>query len=87
MALPPKPAKKKKKKSKKPKTPIEIENGKVSSESDSDIEDEDEEDIDKTIIKKFPDFKLAQSILSDIKKTFPQTSLNGEKNIWIIKPA
>lgn len=34
-----------------------------------------------------PDFKRAIKILDDLKKQYPQFNLNGEKNIWIVKPA
>lgn len=52
------------------------------------MEDEDEAAaLDKAIAKKFPDFKQAVQIIEDLKKMYPQTGLNGEKNIWIIKPA
>ena len=58
------------------------------SESDEDdIEDEDEDDIDKAIQKKYPDFNVCLKLIADLKKTFPQTSINGEQNIWILKPA
>ena len=82
MALPPsKP--KKKKKAKKPQTPTD----EPQSEESSVEEDDEEEDLDKLIVKKFPDFKKACQILDDLKKQFPQTGINGEKNIWIVKPA
>lgn len=58
-----------------------------------DDEDEDEEkakqdnDQDSAIAKKNPEFKRAIKILEELKKKFPQFNLNGERNIWIIKPA
>lgn len=58
-----------------------------------DDEDEDEEkakqdnDQDSVIAKKNPEFKRAIKILEELKKKFPQFNLNGERNIWIIKPA
>lgn len=88
MALPPKPKKKKKKK-KKVAQKAEGEEEAESSESESeDIEDDNEEDaIDRAISKKFPEFKKCVQLLEDLKKQFPQTNLNGERNIWIVKPA
>ena len=58
-----------------------------------DDEDEDEEkakqdnDQDSAIAKNNPEFKRAIKILEELKKKFPQFNLNGERNIWIIKPA
>lgn len=43
--------------------------------------------MDQAIMNKNPDFKRAVKILEELKKKFPQFNLNGEKNIWIIKPA
>lgn len=43
--------------------------------------------MDQAIMNKNPDFKRAIKILEELKKKFPQFNLNGEKNIWIIKPA
>ena len=90
MPLPPKPKKKKKKKKKR--VASRLENGEMqeaqSSESDDDLEDDDEEDaIEKAISKKFPEYKKCVQLIEDLKKQFPQTSLNGERNIWIVKPA
>ena len=60
----------------------------ASSESDVSEDDQEAEDaIDKAISKKYPDYKVAVQIIEDLRKTFPQTNLNGERNIWIIKPA
>ena len=92
MALPPRSKKKKKRKKMKVASQNgEANNDKEDSEEESDeedISDEDEDDaIDKAIIKKFPEFKQVTKIIEDLKKTFPQTGINGEKNIWIIKPA
>jgi tubulin monoglycylase TTLL3/8 len=39
------------------------------------------------IASKNPEFKRAVKILEELKKKYPQFNLNGEKNIWIIKPA
>lgn len=39
------------------------------------------------IMAKNPDFKKAVKMLEDLKKKYPQFNLNGEKNIWICKPA
>ena len=36
---------------------------------------------------KHPEFRRAIKILEELKKKYPQFNLNGEKNIWIIKPA
>lgn len=91
MPLPPKSKKKKKRKRKKVVSGTQEEGDgdkEASEESDDDISDDDEEDaIEKAISKKFPDFKYVSKLIADLKKQFPQTSLNGEKNIWIIKPA
>ncbi len=64
-------------------------------EDDDLIDDEDEDedkgkqdnDQDNVIAKKNPEFKRAVKILEELKKKFPQFNLNGERNIWIIKPA
>lgn len=63
--------------------------GEAEEDSDSDeIDDEDEEEaIDRAIQKKHPDFMKVVQILADLKKNYPQTGINGEDNIWIIKPA
>lgn len=89
MSLPPKPKKKKKKKkAKKPDTPIDQNQEESQSETDSDIEDCDEnEAIERQISKKYPEYKRALLVIDELKKQYPQTSINGEKNIWIIKPA
>ena len=85
MALPPKSKKKKKRKRKT--APLDTEVGADESEED-DIEDDDEEDaVDRAIQKKYPDYKLVLGIIDQLKEQYPQTDLNGEKNIWIIKPA
>ena len=90
MALPPKSKKKKKRKKvvkKKEKKDEEEDYGQEESESEEDEVDDDDDEIDKLIAKKFPDFKTAVQIINELKKIFPQTGINGEKNIWIIKPA
>ena len=97
MPLPPRSKKKKKRKrldkkdSMKVATPgYEQEEAAESSESEEDVEVDDEDEaaaLDKAIAKKFPDFKLAVQLIEDLKQQYPQTGLNGEKNIWIIKPA
>lgn len=46
-------------------------------EEDTD-EEEDEDGLDKLIAKKFPDFKIALSILEELEKVFPQTGINGD---------
>ena len=83
--------KKKKKKKVQPKKEEE-----EKEEDEDDIEDEEEEEEDKNkqdndqdnlIAKKSPDFKRALKILEELKKKFPQFNLNGDRNIWIIKPA
>ena len=90
----------KKKKKKKPKAKKEAPDGDVEGwekegdEEDEDIIDDDEDEKDKNITdsdqiiaSKNPDFKRAIKILEELKKKYPQFNLNGEKNIWIIKPA
>jgi hypothetical protein len=59
------------------------------SESEEVSEDDEDEDaaIDRAIGKKYPEFKKCVQLIEDLKTQFPQTGLNGEKNIWIIKPA
>ena len=66
--------------------------GKAEEEEEDLIDDEDDlkghkEDQDQTIANKNPEFKKAIKILEELKKKYPQFNLNGEKNIWIIKPA
>lgn len=39
------------------------------------------------LCKKFPDFKKALSLYNQLKEKYPQFNMNGEKNIWIVKPA
>lgn len=82
MVVPEKPKKKKKKK----RVVKATEDAEEESE-DEDIDDEDDEDLDKAIQKKFPDYKQACHLIDELKKQFPQTGINGEQNIWIIKPA
>lgn len=92
MALPPK-SKAKKKRKRKIKTPSEAGRGATpqedeEEEDEDDLEDDDEEDaVDKAIAKKYPEFRNVLEIIERLRKTFPQTDLNGEQNIWIIKPA
>jgi hypothetical protein len=83
MVVPEKPKRKKKKK-KAAKAQVD---GAEEESEDDDIDDEDDEDIDKTIQKKFPDYKHACHLIEELKKQYPQTGINGEQNIWIIKPA
>ena len=92
MPLPPPKSrgKKRKKLAKKPSKQSVGADGQIEEESsDSDeIEDEDEEEaLDRTIQKKFPDFMKVVQLVADLRKNFPQTGINGEQNIWIIKPA
>ena len=90
MPLPPK-SKGKKKRKRKIKTPSDATRGAAQEDEDDDeddLEDDDEEDaVDKVIAKKYPEFKTVLDIIERLRKMFPQTDLNGEKNIWIIKPA
>ncbi len=93
--------KEKKKKKKKKKAAVEEEKagedvegwGKGGEDEDEDIiDDEDDEkglkeDQDVMIGNKNPEFKRCVKILEELKKKYPQFNLNGEKNIWIIKPA
>lgn len=43
--------------------------------------------FDRSISKKYPDYLKCVQLIEELKKQFPQTGLNGEKNIWILKPA
>lgn len=43
--------------------------------------------MERAICKKYPEYKRAVAIIEELKKQYPQTSINGEQNIWIIKPA
>lgn len=94
--------KKKKKKKKAKKAPEENEEGgedvdgmeKGGEDEEEDLIDDDDEqkvghkeDQDQIIASKNPEFKRAVKILEELKKKYPQFNLNGEKNIWIIKPA
>lgn len=38
-------------------------------------------------MNKHPEYKRAVKVLEDLKEKYPQFNLNGENNIWIIKPA
>ena len=91
MPLPPKSKKKKKRKRLSKKGSEQVIEGQQEEEEDdeSDIDESDEEEdaIDKAIAKKFPEFKQCVQILQDLKDQYPQTGINGEQNIWIIKPA
>jgi tubulin monoglycylase TTLL3/8 len=70
-----------------------MEKGGEDEEEDLIDDDDDEqkvghkEDQDQIIASKNPEFKRAVKILEELKKKYPQFNLNGEKNIWIIKPA
>ena len=85
MELPPKPQNSRKGKRPAVKNDDPTAEGQSASDSE-DIEDADG-DIDNMIAKKFPEFKHAVYLIDELKKTYPQTGINGEKNIWIIKPA
>ena len=87
-------AEKERKKKKKKKAVKKAEEEEDKEEDDVIDDDEDEEekgkqdnDQDNAIAKKNPEFKRAIKILEELKKKFPQFNLNGERNIWIIKPA
>ncbi len=85
----------KEKKKKKKKKVVKKEEDEEDKEDEDVIDDEEDEedkskhdnDQDNTIAKKNPEFKRAIKILEELKKKFPQFNLNGERNIWIIKPA
>lgn len=55
--------------------------------SETETETEEEEDPEEYLAKKHPEYKRAVKVLEELKAKFPQFNLNGEKNIWIIKPA
>jgi len=79
------------KKKKKKKKVQKQENGDEEEKNEEAEEEEEEEnnelDTDLLIAAKHPEFKRAARILEDLKKKYPQYALNGERNIWIIKPA
>lgn len=62
------------------------EEGESGSETEE-SETEEEEDPEEYLAKKHPEYKRAVKVLDGLKIKFPQFNLNGEKNIWIIKPA
>lgn len=87
--------KKKKKKPKQKKEAAAVEKPEEDEEEEDIIDDEDDEDekkkadheLDQTISAKNPDFKKAIKLLEGLKSQYPQFNLNGDGNIWIIKPA
>ena len=89
MELPPKPTKKKKKKKKVVKEASQKDEEEEEEETDSELDDEEEGDdaIEKRITKAFPDYKQCVQLIEELREQFPQTDINGEKNIWIVKPA
>ena len=84
-------AKKKKKKKRAAKQMIEDDNEEYG------IEDQDEDDAesnkaleaanDKKIAAKHPEFRQAVEVLAKLKENFPQFGIDGERNVWIVKPA
>ena len=61
-------------------------------DEDKDDEGSDDEKIqddkkDLAISEKYPEFKDAISVIKELKKQQPQFDLDGERNIWILKPA
>jgi tubulin monoglycylase TTLL3/8 len=46
-----------------------------------------EEVRDRKICQKCPEFKKVLELAEQIKKQFPQYGIDGERNIWIVKPA
>ena len=90
MPLPPPKSrgKRRKKISKKPSSKSFGKDGQPEETDSDEIEDEDEDEaIDRAIQKKYPDFQKCVQLIEELKKNFPQTGINGEANIWIIKPA
>lgn len=63
------------------------EKGKGAEEENEEEDEDNEVDMDLIIANKYPDFKRGVKILEELKKKYPQFSLNGDKNIWIMKPA
>ena len=87
------PKKKKKKRAKKAKKITQEENddgdyGIEDFQDDDNDEDLNEEELrDRKICQKCPEFKKVLELAEQIKKQFPQYGIDGERNIWIVKPA
>ena len=88
--------KKKKRKSKKPLKPKKSglegdgDNDEYGFEDneDSNPEDEDDQDYkDRKICAKSTEFKKVLELCGTLKEKFPQFGIDGERNIWIVKPA
>ena len=58
-------------------------------EEDDDKEKDDDEQIvkDRKIAAKSTDFKITLELIEQLKTKFPQFGIDGERNIWIVKPA
>lgn len=57
-------------------------------EAENDDKDEDEQAVkDRKICSKNPEFKKCLELIEQLKQKFPQFGIDGERNIWIVKPA
>jgi len=79
--------KKKKKKVKPAQDEQDDEEDIIDDEEEDDEKPKNDTDLDNAIAAKNPEFRKATKLLDELKKKYPQFNLNGEKNIWIIKPA
>ena len=51
-------------------------------------EDSDDQDAkDQQICEKLPQFRSVLDLANQLRAQFPQFSIDGERNIWIVKPA
>jgi tubulin monoglycylase TTLL3/8 len=55
--------------------------------NDEGADDEDGAARDRQICKKLPEFKKILDLVVNLKSKFPQMGIDGERNIWIVKPA
>jgi len=66
----------------------DIEDDEGEAEKGDDDADKKEQDInDKKIAAKLPEFKKVVEVLDQLREKFPQFNIDGERNVWIVKPA